>query len=197
MVNHSGASQSTGQLTGRQQHRSLGRHPVVTDDLQSCLIARTTANSHNRRLPYTQVAKLEGIQLGHRALRRVFESKGYHRRVAWVKRYLSQNSKLRRLTWEAHFLDWSGENWMDVIWSDECSFSVGEVSGTVWVTRRPGEEYEEDCLVPRFPRLTTVMVWGAIYRNQKSRLVIWDTAHWGCITGSTYVDHIIRPTLHP
>jgi len=47
---------------------------------------------------------------------------------------------------------------MDVIWSDECAFSVGEVCGTVWVTRRPGEEYNEDCLVPRFPRRNTIMV---------------------------------------
>lgn len=46
--------------------------------------------------------------------------------------------------------------------------------GTVWVTRRPGEEYLEDCLVPKFPRLTTVMVWGAIYRDLKGPLVIWD-----------------------
>lgn len=86
---------------------------------------------------------------------------------------------------------------MNVIWSDECGFSVGEVSGTVWVTSRPGEEYEEDCLVPRFARHTTVMVWGAIYRNTKSRLVVWDTPNWGRITGSAYVNHIIWPTLYP
>jgi len=86
---------------------------------------------------------------------------------------------------------------MDIIWSDECAFSVGVVCGTVWVTRRPGEEYDEDCLVPRFPRRTTTMVWGAIYRNQKSHLVIWDTPSWCRINATTYVDHIIRPNLHP
>jgi len=61
---------------------------------------------------------------------------------------------------------------MDVIWSDVCSFSVGEVSGTVWVTRHPREEYAEDCLMPHIAHCTTIMVWKVIYRNKKSRLVI-------------------------
>ncbi|KAG0131506.1 hypothetical protein HOY82DRAFT_539407 [Tuber indicum] len=73
---------STSQVATRLVNRRQGRRPVVTDTLRSRLIARATANSHNRRLPYTQVAELEGIQLGRRALRRVFESEGYHRRVA-------------------------------------------------------------------------------------------------------------------
>jgi len=102
----------------------------------------------------------------------VFESKGYHRRVAWIKPFLSDNSKGRRFEWGGLFHDWSSEDWMDVIWSDVCSFSVGEVSGTVWVTRHPREEYEEDCLMPHIARRTTIMVWKVIYRNKKSRLVI-------------------------
>ena len=133
------------------------------------------------------MAELEGIQLGRRALRRVFESEGYHRRVAQIKPFLSETSKGRRLEWGEHFRDWNNENWMDVIWSDECAFSVGEVSGTVWVTRRPGEEYEEDCLVPHFARRTTVIVWGAIYRGEKSRLVVWDTPNWGRIRPTLYL----------
>jgi len=36
-----------------------------------------------------------------------------------------------------------------------------------------------------------------MYRNQKSHLVIWDTPSWGRINGTTYVDHIIGPNLHP
>ena len=65
------------------------------------------------------------------------------------------------------------------------------------VTRRLGEEYLEDCLVPRFARRTSIMVWGAIYWDQKGPLVVWDTSTWGNISGRTYVDHILRPYLHP
>jgi len=84
-----------------------------------------------------------------------------------------------------------------VIWTDECAFSVGDMCGTTWVTRRAGEQYEEDCLVPRFESQTTIMVWGAIYRDQKGPLVVWDSSSWGRINSSTYIEHIIRPHLYP
>ena len=51
--------------------------------------------------------------------------------------------------------------------------------------------------MPRFACFTTIMVWGVVYRKKKSRLVIWDTPNWGRIRDSTYVNHIIRPTLYP
>ncbi|RPB04671.1 hypothetical protein L873DRAFT_1665964, partial [Choiromyces venosus 120613-1] len=87
--------------------------------------------------------------------------------------------------------------WADIIWSDECSICVGDVSGTGWVTCRPGEEYLEDCLVPKFAKQTTIMIWGCIYCDLKELLVIWDLANWGRINGTTYVNKIIHPHLHP
>lgn len=56
---------------------------------------------------------------------------------------------------------------MNVIWLDECAFSVGEVSGTVWVTLCPGEEYEEDCLVPCFPVLPLVWFGGLFIETKR------------------------------
>ena len=46
-----------------------------------------------------------------------------------------------------------------MIWSDECGFNVGGLSssGRTWVTRMAGEEDLEDCLVPKFPKLKTIM----------------------------------------
>jgi len=143
------------------------------------------------------VAELAGVQVSARALRRPFASEGYHRRVARVKPYLSPPTRQKRKAWAEQYRDWQVSDWSDVIWSDECALSVGDVSGTIWVTRRPGEEYLEDCLVPRFARRTTVMIWGAIYRNYKGPLVIWNTNSWGNINGSTYIKNIIRPHLHP
>ena len=67
----------------------------------------------------------------------------------------------------------------------------------MWVTRRPGEEYLEECLVPRFAKQTTVMIWGSIYRGLKGPLIIWDMVNWGRINGPTYINNIIRPRVHP
>jgi len=59
-------------------------------------------------------------------------------------------------------VDWTQADWHKVIWSDEAAFNMGGLSssGKVWVTRQAGEEDLEDCLVPKFPKLKTIMVWG-------------------------------------
>ena len=96
--------------------------------------------------------------------------------MARQKPFLSARAKERRLAWGERVRNWHREDWSDVIWMDECAFSVEDMCGTTWVTRRPGEQYEEDCLVPRFARQTTIMVWGAIYRNQKGPLIVWNSS---------------------
>ncbi|KAG0128289.1 hypothetical protein HOY82DRAFT_489388, partial [Tuber indicum] len=63
------------------------------------------------------------------------------------------------------------------------------------VTRKPGEEYDEYCLVLKFKKLTTVIVWGAICGDQKSQLVVWETNSWGKISSETYIEHVIHPIL--
>ena len=39
---------------------------------------------------------------------------------------------------------------MRICWSDESTFEVGHDGTVVWVTRGPGEEYEEKNLKPSF-----------------------------------------------
>ena len=174
-----------------------GRPPTITPETQHQLIELATSDAHHRRLPLTQIADLAGIRIGPRAVRRIFASHGYHRRIARVKPFLSPPAKVKRKDWAERYRDWTSEDWQDVIWSDECALSVGQVPRNVWVTRRPGEEFLEDCLVPKFNRLTTVMIWGAIYRDIKGPLIIWDMKSWGKINGFTYINRIIRPHLHP
>jgi len=114
-----------------------------------------------------------------------------------VKPFLTDRAKENRLAWATDFADWGENDFADVIFSDEAAFNCGELSGTIWVTRKPGEEYLEDCLVPKFKKLTTIMVWGAICGDQKSALIIWETENWGKITSQTYIDRIINPVLFP
>ena len=68
----------------------------------------------------------------------------------------------------------------------------------MWVTRRPGEEYAEDCLIPKFRKLSLMMVWGAISGvGGKLSLVFWDKKRWGNINGASYRDQILLPHLIP
>ena len=89
-----------------------------------------------------------------------------------------------------------------MLWTDKSSFNIGGSRGTIWVTRRPDEEYLEDCLVPKFKKLGSLMVWGAISAGARSpdgrkRLVIWNSAEWGRITSKAYIEYILLPHIAP
>lgn len=188
----------TRQISQAHSCHRLGCPLSNSAEVQRQLISTSTASAHNRPLPLSQVAQVARINIGQRALMWLFHSQGYHRRVARVKPYLSPTAKEKRKPWGERFQDWTVPDWQDVIWSDECAFSIGQVpGGTVWVTPRAGEEYLEECLVPQFPRQTTIMVWGAFYCDLKGPLVIWDMDNWGKINGTTYCDRIIHAHLYP
>jgi hypothetical protein len=64
------------------------------------------------------------------------------------------------------------KQWGLVGFTDECSIAAGGKRGTVWVTRKAEDEYEEACLVPKFSHFSAVMIWGALRAGKKALLVI-------------------------
>ena len=49
-----------------------------------------------------------------------------------------------------------------MLWSDESSFRLFATPGNVRVRRRPGEEWNKDCIVPTVKHGSgSAMVWGA------------------------------------
>ena len=67
---------------------------------------------------------------------------------------------------------------------------MGKVSGMVWLAWQYRKEFCQDCLVFCLPCQTTVKVSSAIYRNIKGPLTLWDTANWGNIHDSIYIQRI-------
>ena len=54
---------------------------------------------------------------------------------------------------------------------NECYIHLSDDHGTVWVTQQPNEEFQEDCLVPRFKQLPIwIMVWGCIMERMMGPL---------------------------
>jgi len=129
-------------------------------------------------------------------LKAVFNLEGYNRRIARRKVFLTEERQKTRLAWSLDYLQWEVPDWNKVIFSDECAFNIGGRYGKTYVTRRPGEAYNESCIEPKFQRIEIVMVWGCIMGDQKGPLIIWDKK-WGTITAQNYVSYVLRPQLVP
>ena len=170
----------------------------MSPDNQRRLLAHATLLTDNRRKSLSTITEELEINVLECTLRRFFDSHGYHRCIARTKPFLTAKQKVERQLLADTFGDWGVEDWNKVIWTDECAFNVGGFAGNTWVTRTAQEEYQEDCIVPKFYKLKTIMVWGSICGNIKGPIVIWNNEEWGkSVNGISYCDHIITPHLYP
>ncbi|RPA90949.1 hypothetical protein L873DRAFT_1752897, partial [Choiromyces venosus 120613-1] len=162
------------------------------------LIDFATASQKNPPLPLREVAELAGVNASLDVLPTAFGTEGYHKRVAQACPFLSIKAKEKRLEQAEHYADWTPSDWHKVIWSDESTFNVGGLSSShqVRVTGPAGEEDIEDCLVPKFKKLETVMVWACFKGQQKGKLIFWDKEQWGkTIKATSFTSHIV-PHFH-
>ena len=111
---------------------------------------------------------------------------GLKRCKAIRKPFINERARSRRLQWAC---DYQGFNWKKVMFSDEAAMQNGGVRN-IFVTRAPKEEFEADCLAPKFRKLQSCMVWGAIGWNYKSTLVFWDHS-LGSMKSGGYLEHIL------
>lgn len=129
--------------------KQMGRQPKLTSQIRKRLVARATRDAYHRRMTYLQIAHLEGIMAGRKALGAAFKKESYGRRVATTKPLLTDLHKKARLAWAEEHLNWTAEMWARVIWTDECAFSAAGF-GKTYVTRLPEEKYLDSCCVPKF-----------------------------------------------
>ena len=89
------------------------------------------------------------------------------------KPYLNSTHKATTLAFAHKFVHLTIENWYKVIWTDELSFVLGKYSQEIQIWHKVHEKYPKNCLAPTFKsRRTSLIVWGAFIRFDKSPLVI-------------------------
>ena len=95
--------------------------------------------------------------------------------------------------WCNHHKTWTSDYWKYVIWSDESSFTLFLMSGTVYVYRMHKETYNPECLVLAIIHGSgSVMVWAATSWYSAVRVITLN----GWITASDYMD-ILGNQMHP
>lgn len=131
---------------------------------------------------------LSGVTVRRRLLRC-----GLPARRPLLRLPLTNVHKHARLQWCMERRHW-GQEWQQIVFSDESRFCLFENDGRILVRRRQGERHHIDCIRTRHTAPTQgLMVWGAIGYNHKSQLVRVQ----GTVTSLTYVNDILRPVAIP
>lgn len=93
----------------------------------------------------------------------------------------------------------SKEDWSRIIWSDEAYILLDEKKGTTYITRRPDEVFNQDCVVPTFKQSgVRIMVWGCIMHNEKGPLVIleYPGGRGGGMNSKRYRKQVLKDHLY-
>ena len=146
-------------------HRS-GRKRSTTVREDRLLIR---SSLQNRRLTSSDLKRdleLYGIDLTARSVRNRLIEGGLSGRIAAKKPLLSEKNRAARLEFAMTHRDWTVEDWKKVLWSDESTVELFSSKRRVFVTRRPGERYKKECMVPSVHfGGGKLMVWGCFCSN--------------------------------
>lgn len=123
----------------------------------------------NHRITAAQVAESSAVSVA--TARRHLKKLGYNGRAARRKPLLSAKNVVNRLSWAREMRCKSLNFWEHVIFSDESSFHQMSTGGRVWVWRRSDQAFDLNCLQPTVKHSFSVMVWGAIWFNGRSKLI--------------------------
>lgn len=175
------------------QNRQCGRKSAIDAESLQILIDFVYASQENRQLPYCQIPwKLEW-DVSEDAIRWALQKEGFFRRLARRKPPISEKTRLLRLARTYEHLNWTKEQWQTILWNDK-TWVHGSRHRRIWVTRRPHEEYDPTCFVPRLPGKGGWIFWGCFSGSTKGPCVFWEK-EWGKINKESYCEHIV-PFIH-
>lgn len=158
-------------LTGdTTTHHSDGR-PRKTSVQDDRAIVRESKRDRRQPLAEIQVNVLPNVSI-RTIKRRLLEHE--------IKKWRAANRPKidaiiarKRLEWALRYKDWTWEDWVRVVWSDECSVEKGADPRQVWVFRTPYEKWHKDCINPsQHSGRVSVMIWGCFAGGIKGPIVV-------------------------
>lgn len=186
------------QQTGSTHRRpGSGRPKRVTERLERALIRRAV---QERRKPLRDLANDVPEKLSESTICNVLADNGYHRRVARKVPFLTDDHRHQRRHWAELYRRFRKRDWRKPIWSDECYIYLGDNRGRVYITRRADEEFNENCLVPKFKQSSVrVMVWGCIAKGKKGPLVVleYPGGKGGGMNTERYISQVLEHAVKP
>ncbi|GFW35508.1 transposable element Tcb1 transposase [Trichonephila clavipes] len=176
------------------KHNS-GRKRKLTDR-NKIVLTRIVARKRKQSLSQitSEVNSHLRNRISARTVKRELYASNLYGRVEICKSLVTARHALQRRQWCRTHRQWTPQQWQQVIWSDESTFTLFQTTGRVYVWRTPKEAFAPECIVPSVkPGGGSLMVWGgAISWRGLGPLV---TLH-GKVKAAHYVN-ILGDQVHP
>lgn len=157
--------------TGTTRNHPCSGCPIIVDDRIKRVVTRTAKK--NRRKPFAEIGNTIEPNVSESKIHKVLAEANLHQRVARKVPFLTKVQIQKRMAWAKKYCGFSEEDWQKVIWSDECYIHLNDYQGRIYVTRSAEEEYQENCVIPKFKQSPIrVMVWGCVMVGKKGPLIV-------------------------
>lgn len=127
-----------------------GQRRKLSEERLDEIIEFITASKEGRRMTYDQLIEALQLLVSRETLRKALARRRYHRCKALRKPPISERTRELRLTFAQEHVNWTREQWQKVLWTDE-TWVTSTYHRRIYVTRRAGEEFEDNCLRERLP----------------------------------------------
>jgi hypothetical protein len=143
------------------RHKRRSRPVTIDTPKRKELVAFVTLNTENRCLSFQDIPRALSLPVSASAIKIALMMEGLNCRVARPKPFLSEKTCKNSLLWALEYKGWNEFDWHTILWTNESAMNVtGQQHARL--IRRHGEEYDMNCIVPKFKQLGGCMVWGAI-----------------------------------
>ncbi|GFV45210.1 transposable element Tc1 transposase [Trichonephila clavipes] len=181
------------QTLSRIQKRHGGGRVRSTTPADDRYIVLST--KRNRRATAQQVANqflaASGKQISRKTVARRLRGGGLYARRPVVCVSLTRQHRTTRLQWCREHHNWTEQDWVCVLFSDESRFSLSSDCRRQLILRESGTAYRPENIQEkdRYPTCS-IMVWAGIMINGRTRLHVVAN---GTMTGQRYIDEVLLP----
>lgn len=153
-----------------ESHKRSGCPQKLTDRDNRSIIRYIRKNPF---ATYATVKRELHLAVSTKTIQRALQASTIGKWMAKSRPLLTAETARLRFRWAKNHKNWSTFQWSKVIFSDECSVERGAGHKRLWVFRKPNEGYQPNKVQTRNKsKDIRIMVWGAIYDNQKSDLMV-------------------------
>lgn len=149
--------------TGENKSRQRSGRPRVTSKSEDKFICVQSKRQRTRTAPEIreELNSTRQKPVSVTTVQRRLREKGLKGCVAARKPLLRKQNKLKRYQWGNKHKNWSVEQWLKVLFTDESKFEIFGSKRRQYVRRLVGERMTNQCVIPTVKHGGgSVMVWG-------------------------------------